>query len=112
VGFIEALRQKYFIIYGAADSDTNTIHLRKRNRHWVVTGLIRHLVAIPVDGVKVTKECEEVKLDDDRKFDFIQDEAIRRHDGLRARRPDHPFFELEDIEWTFWGPWADLAERH
>jgi hypothetical protein len=36
-----------------------------------VIGLIRHLVTIPVGGVELTKECEEVKLDDDRKFDFI-----------------------------------------
>jgi hypothetical protein len=34
-------------------------------------GLIRHLVTIPVDGVELTKECEKVKLDDDRKFNFI-----------------------------------------
>jgi hypothetical protein len=77
-----------------------------------VISLIRHLVTIPVDGVELTKECEEVKLDDDRKSDFILDEALRRRGGLRARRPDHPFIELEDIEWTFWGPWAVLAERH
>jgi hypothetical protein len=71
VGFIEALRQKYFIIYGAKGSSTNKIHIRKRNGHRVVTGLIRHLGTIPVDGVELTEECEEVKLDDDRKFDCI-----------------------------------------
>jgi hypothetical protein len=36
-----------------------------------VISLIRHIVNIPVDGVELTKECKEVKLDDDRKFDFI-----------------------------------------
>jgi hypothetical protein len=23
----------------------------------------------------------------------------------------HLFTELEDIEWTFWGQWADFAEK-
>jgi hypothetical protein len=82
------------------------------NGHRVVTSLIRHIMTIPVDGVELTKECEEGKLDDDSKFNFISGKAIRRRGDLRARGPDHPFIELEDIKWTFWGPWADLAERH
>jgi hypothetical protein len=71
MGFIEALRRKYFLIYGAKGSNTNKIHLRERNGHRVVTSLIRHLGTIPVDGVELTEECEEVKLADDGKFDFM-----------------------------------------
>jgi hypothetical protein len=26
--------------------------------------------------------------------------------------PGHLFTELEDIEWTFWGQWADFAEKY
>jgi hypothetical protein len=44
---------------------------RNLNGRWIVTSLIRHIVTIPVDGVELTKKCEEVKLDDDRKFDFM-----------------------------------------
>jgi hypothetical protein len=47
------------------------------NGHRVVTSLIRHILTIPVDGVELTKECEEGKLDDDGKFNFISGEAIR-----------------------------------
>jgi hypothetical protein len=50
---------------------TNKIHLRERNGHRVVTNLIRHLGTIPVEEVELPEECEEVKLDDDGKFDFI-----------------------------------------
>jgi hypothetical protein len=34
------------------------------------------------------------------------------HSGLGAMEPGHLFTELEDIEWTFWGQWADFAERY
>jgi hypothetical protein len=44
---------------------------RNLNGHWIVTSFIRHIVTIPVEGVELTKKCEEVKLDDDRKFDFM-----------------------------------------
>jgi hypothetical protein len=105
-----------------------------------MTSPILHIATIPVDGEELTKECEEVKLDDDRKFDFIyggvyDDAAVRDireffqtprarmdvaislsrqsiHSDLGAMGPGHPFIELEDIEWMFWGQWADFAERY
>jgi hypothetical protein len=89
--------------------------------------------------VELTKEWDEVKPDDDRKLDFdyggIYDKvAVRKiefvqtprattgvaislsrqsiHNGLGAMEPGHLFTELEDIEWTFWGQWADFAEKY
>jgi hypothetical protein len=71
MGFIEALSQKYFLIYGVKGSNINKIPLRERNGHRVVTSLIRHRGTIPVDGIKLTEDCEETKLADDGKFDFM-----------------------------------------
>jgi hypothetical protein len=34
------------------------------------------------------------------------------HSGLGAMEPGHLFTELEDIEWTIWGQWADFAEKY
>jgi hypothetical protein len=34
------------------------------------------------------------------------------HTGLGALEPGHLFTELEDIEWTFWGQWADFPEKY
>jgi hypothetical protein len=34
------------------------------------------------------------------------------HTGLGAMEPGHLFTELEDIEWTFWGQWADFIEKY
>jgi hypothetical protein len=34
------------------------------------------------------------------------------HSGLGAMEPGHLFTELEDIEWTFWGQWADFDEKY
>jgi hypothetical protein len=81
-----------------------------------------------------------VKPDDDRKLDFMyggvyDDVAVREikeflqtprattgvaislsrqsnHSGLGAMEPGHLFTEFEDIEWTFWGQWADFAEKY
>jgi hypothetical protein len=81
-----------------------------------------------------------VKPDDDRKLNFIyggiyDEVAVRKieeflqtprattgvaislsrqsiHTGLNAMEPGHLFTELEDIEWTFWGQWADFAEKY
>jgi hypothetical protein len=55
---------------------------RNLNGHWIMTSPILHIVTLPVDGVELTKEWEEVKLDDDRKFDFMyggvyDDAAVR-----------------------------------
>jgi hypothetical protein len=44
---------------------------RNLNGRWIMTSPILHIATIPVDGVELTKECEEVKLDDDGKFDFM-----------------------------------------
>jgi hypothetical protein len=113
---------------------------RNRNGRWITTNPILQIETIPVDGVELTKEWEEVKPDDDRKFDFVYggvygDTAVldieeffqtpratmgvaislsRKsiHSGLGAMEPGHPSTELEDIEWTFWGQWADFAERY
>jgi hypothetical protein len=90
--------------------------------------------------VQLTKEWDEVKPDDDRKLNFIyggiyDEVAVRKieeflqtprattgvaislsrqsiHTGLNAMEPGHLFTELEDIEWTFWGQWADFAEKY
>jgi hypothetical protein len=90
--------------------------------------------------VELTKEWEEVKPDNDRKLDFMyggvyDNVAVHEieefsqtprattgvaislsrqsiHSGLGAMEPGHLFTELEDIEWTFWGQWADLAEKY
>jgi hypothetical protein len=151
-GFIEALRQNASLFVEPqtrVQTKTGTeipcggsfqpIY-RNLNGHWIMTSPILHITTIPVDGVELTKEWEEVKLDDDRKFDFMyggvyDDAAVRDigeffqtpratmgvvislsrqsvHSGLGAMEPDHPFTELEDIEWTFWGQWADFAERY
>jgi hypothetical protein len=71
MGFIEALRGKYFLIYGVKGSNINKIHLRERNGHQVATSLIRHRGTIPVDGIELMEDCEEMKLADDGKFDFM-----------------------------------------
>jgi hypothetical protein len=34
------------------------------------------------------------------------------HTGVGAMEPGHLFTELEDIEWTFWGQWADFTEKY
>ncbi len=71
MGFIEALRRKYFLIYGVKGSNINRIPLRERNGHQVAISLIRHRGTIPVDGIELTEDCEEMKLADDGKFDFM-----------------------------------------
>jgi hypothetical protein len=91
-----------------------------------MTSPILQIATTPVDGVELTKEWEEVKPDDDRKFDFVyggvyNDAAVRDmeeffqttratmgvaillsrqsiHSGLGAMEPGHLFTELEDIE--------------
>jgi hypothetical protein len=34
------------------------------------------------------------------------------HTGLGALEPGHLFTELEDIKWTLWVQWTDLAELY
>jgi hypothetical protein len=97
-------------------------------------------VTTPIDVAELTEDWDEVMLDDDRKLDFtfggIYDrEAVLEieeflqtprttvgvaisharqsiHTGLGAMEPGHFFTELEDMEWTFWGQWADFAEKY
>jgi hypothetical protein len=113
---------------------------RNLNGRWIKTSPTLQISTTPVDGVKLTKEWEEVKPDDDRKFDFmyggVYDNAAVRdieeffqtpratmgvaislsrqsiHSGLGAMEPGHLFTKLEDIEWTFWGQWADFVEKY
>jgi hypothetical protein len=94
----------------------------------------------PVDVVELTKEWEEVKPANNRQLDFMyggvyDDVAVREieeflqtprattgvaislsrqsiHSGLGAMELGHLFTELEDIEWTFLGQWADFAEKY
>jgi hypothetical protein len=58
-----------------------------------MTSPILHIATIPVDGVKLTKEWEEVKLDDDRKFDFmyggVNDNTAVRDIGNSSRPPSN-----------------------
>jgi hypothetical protein len=65
MGFIESLRRKYFLIYGVKSSNINRIPLRERKGHQVVTSLIRHRGTIPVDGIELMEDCEEMQLADD-----------------------------------------------
>jgi hypothetical protein len=114
---------------------------RNLNGRWIATSPTLQIATTPVDVVELTKEWEEVKPADDQKLDFIyggvyDDVAVREieeflqtpgatmgvsislsrqsiHSGLGAMESGHLFTELEDIEWTFWGQWADFAEdRH
>jgi hypothetical protein len=78
-----------------------------------MTSPILHIATIPVDGVELTRECEEEKLDDNRKFDFIyggvyDDAAVR---DIRE------LFQTPEQRWTLpsrcpasrstvtWEPW-------
>jgi hypothetical protein len=113
---------------------------RNLNGRWIATSPTLQIATTPVDVVELTKEWEEVKPDDDRKLDFMyggvyDDVAVWEieeflqtprattggvislsrqsiHSGLGAMEPGHLFTELEDIEWTFWGQWADFAEKY
>ncbi len=113
---------------------------RNLNGRWIMTSPVLQFATTPVDGVELTKEWKEVKPDSDRKLDFVyggvyDDAAVREmeeffqtpratmgvaislsrqsiHSGLGAMEPGHLFTELEDIEWTFWGQWADFAEKY
>jgi hypothetical protein len=113
---------------------------RNLNGRWIATSHVLQIATTPVDVVELTKEWEEVKPDDDRKLDFMyggiyDDVAVRDieeflqtprattgvaislcrqsiHSGLGALEPGHLFTELEDIKWTFWGQWADFAEKY
>jgi hypothetical protein len=82
-GFIEALRQNASLFMEPqtrvlTKTGTETpcggsfqpIY-RNLNERWIMTNPILHIVTLPVDGVELTKEWEEMKLDDDRKFDFM-----------------------------------------
>jgi hypothetical protein len=95
-GFIEALRQNTSLF---VEPRTRTLTktgteipcggsfqpiYRNLNGRWIVTSPIRHVATIPVDGEEWTKKCEEVKLDDDRKFDFMYDGA---YDDAAVREP-------------------------
>jgi hypothetical protein len=110
------------------------------NSRWIATSPFLQIATTPVDVVELTKEWDEVKPDDDRKLDFTYDDiydevavpkieeflqtprattgvaiSLSRqsiHTGLGAMEPGHLFTELEDIEWTFWGQWADFAEKY
>jgi hypothetical protein len=44
---------------------------RNLNGRWIMTSPTLQIATIPVDGVELTKEWEEVKPDDDRKFDSV-----------------------------------------
>jgi hypothetical protein len=113
---------------------------RNLNGRWIATSPFLQIATTPVNLVELTKEWDEVKPNDDQKLDFtyggIYDElAVREieeflqtprvttgvaisltrqsiHTGLGAMEPGHLFTELEDIEWTFWGQWADFAEKY
>jgi hypothetical protein len=113
---------------------------RNLNGRWIATSPTLQIGTTPVDVVELTKEWEEVKPDDNRKLDFMyggvyDDEAVWEieeflqtprattgiaislshqsiHSGLGAMEPGHLFTELEDIEWTCWGQWADFAEKY
>jgi hypothetical protein len=64
---------------------------RNLNGRWIMTSPILQIATIPVDGVELTKEWEEVKLDDDRKFDFmyggVYDDAAVRDIGAFFQNP-------------------------
>jgi hypothetical protein len=113
---------------------------RNLNGRWIAMNPVLQIATTPVDVVELTKEWDEVKPDDNRKLDFMyggiyDDVAVREiekllqtprattsvaisisqqsiHTGLGAMEPGHLFTELEDIEWTFWGQWADFAEKY
>jgi hypothetical protein len=113
---------------------------RNLNGRWIATSPTLQIATTPVDVVELTKEWEEVKPNYDRKLDFMyggvyNDVAVREieeflqtprattgvaislsrqsiHSGLGAMEPGHLFTKLEDIEWTFWGQWADFAEKY
>jgi hypothetical protein len=113
---------------------------RNLNGRWIATSPTLQIATTPVDVVELTKEWEEVKPADDQKLDFMyggvyDDVAVREieeflqtpratmgvsislsrqsiHSGLGAMESGHLFTELEDIEWTFWGQWADFAEKY
>jgi hypothetical protein len=110
------------------------------NGRWITTSPFLQIATTPVDVVELTKEWDKVKPDDNQKLDFIYGgiydvEAVRKieeflqtprattgvaisfsrqsiHTSLGAMEPGHLFTELEDIEWTFWGQWADFAEKY
>jgi hypothetical protein len=115
---------------------------RYRNLYsrWIETSPTLQLATTPINVAELTKDWDEVMPDEDRELDFnfggIYDrEAVLEieeflqtpratagvaislarqfiHTGLGAMEPGHLFTELEDIEWTFWGQWADFAEKY
>jgi hypothetical protein len=113
---------------------------RNLNGRWIKTSPTLQLATTPIDVAELTEDWDEVMPDDDRELDFnfggIYDrEAVLEikeflqtprattgvaislarqsiHTGLGAMEPGHLFTELEDIEWTFWGQWADFVEKY
>jgi hypothetical protein len=98
------------------------------------------LAATPIDVADLTEDWDEVMPPDDRELDFTFVGIYNRqavldieeflqtpratpgvaislarqsiNTGLGAMEPGPLFTELEDIEWTFWGQWADFAEKY
>jgi hypothetical protein len=110
------------------------------NGRWIETSPTLQLAATPINVAELTEDWYEVMPPDNRKLDFtfggIYDRqaviniekflqtprattgvaiSLARqsiHTGLGAMEPGHLFTELEDIRWTFWGQWADFAEKY
>jgi hypothetical protein len=113
---------------------------RNLNSRWIKTSPTLQFATTPMDVAELTEDWDEVMPDDDRELDFIfgriyDREAVLEieeflqtprattgvaislarqsiHTGLGVMETGHLFTELEDIEWTFWGQWADFAEKY
>jgi hypothetical protein len=107
------------------------------NGRWIETIPTLQLTTTPIDVAELTKDWDKVMPSNGKVLDFsfggiYDDKAVPDieqflqtprattgiaiclarqsiHTGLGALEPGHLFTKLEDIEWTLWGQWTDLA---